>query len=91
MRLRPDWVCEVLSKSTAARDLGPKMRTYHAHRVGHFWVVDREHETLTVHRHSEAGYVVVLVAGTADIVRAEPFEAIELRVGRLFGDGTEAR
>lgn len=57
VRIRPDWVCEILSPSTAARDLGPKMRTYHAHGVGHYWVVDRAHETLTVHRHGTDGYV----------------------------------
>jgi len=27
----------------------------------------------------------VLVAGRGDVVRAEPFEAVELRVGALFG------
>jgi Uma2 family endonuclease len=85
VRIRPDWVCEILSPSTAARDLGPKMRTYHAHGVGHYWVVDREHETLTVHRHASEGYVVALVAGRDEVVRAEPFDAIEIPVALLFG------
>jgi hypothetical protein len=41
--------------------------------------------TLRVHRWASPGDVVVLTAGEADVVRAEPFEAIELRVAALFG------
>jgi Uma2 family endonuclease len=85
VRVRPDCVCEILSPSTAARDLGPKMRSYHAHGIGHYWVVDCEHETLTVHRHMREGYVVALVAGRDETVRAEPFDAVEIAVGLLFG------
>ncbi|MCG8421700.1 MAG: Uma2 family endonuclease [Proteobacteria bacterium] len=28
-RVAPDWVCEILSPSTASRDLGTKKRNYH--------------------------------------------------------------
>lgn len=86
VRIVPDWVCEVLSPGTAGRDLGPKLRTYHAHGVGHYWIVDREHETLTVYRHVAQGYVVALVAGRDDVVAAEPFEGAALRVAALFGE-----
>lgn len=58
----------------------------HAHGVGHYWIVDREHETLTVYRHVAQGYVVALVAGRGDVVAAEPFEHAMLRVGGLFGE-----
>ena len=29
VHIRPDWLCEVLSVTTAANDLGPKLRTHH--------------------------------------------------------------
>ncbi len=87
LRVRPDWVCEVLSPTTASRDSIDKMRTLRQCEVPHYWVVDPEHETLTVHRWTRDGYVVALVAGKADRqVRAEPFEAIEIDVGLLFGE-----
>ena len=38
-----------------------------------------------MHRWAPAGYLVVLTAGEADTVHAEPFEAVELRVAALFG------
>jgi Uma2 family endonuclease len=38
--VRPDWVCEVLSKSNASNDLVRKMRGYHRAGVPHYWIVD---------------------------------------------------
>lgn len=90
MRVRPDWVGEVLSPSTASRDLIEKMQTLRQCEVPHYWVVDPEHETLTVYRSTRDGYVVALVAGRADRrVRAEPFEAVEIDVGLPFGEDPE--
>jgi Uma2 family endonuclease len=83
--VRPDWVCEILSKNKR-NDLIKKKRVYHHHQVGHYWIVDPEEETLAVHRWSADGYVEVLVADRDDRVHAEPFEAIELKVSVLFGD-----
>ena len=86
---RPDWVAEVLSSSTASRDLGEKLANYHAVGVPHYWVIDPVNHTLIVYRWIPEGYVVVLGAGADKVVRAEPFEALELRVGLLFGDEEE--
>jgi Uma2 family endonuclease len=85
VRVRPDWVCEILSPSTARYDIVQKQRTLHAHLVPHYWILDPEHETLTVLRYAEAAYLRVLDAGLGDVVRAEPFEAVEIAVSELSG------
>ena len=85
VRTRPDWVCEVLSKSNAANDLVKKFRGYHAARVPHYWVVDPRNESLVVYRYTPEGYLTALTAITGETVRAEPFDALEIRVGELFG------
>lgn len=85
VRIRPDWVCEILSPSTRGRDTTAKLRTYQRCAVPHYWVVDLARETLTVHRWTPDGYLVALTASADEVVRAEPFDAIELRVGLLFG------
>lgn len=85
VRVCPDWICEILSPSTASRDVGPKLRTYHRHGVGHLWIVDPEHRMLTVYRHGTDGYVVALAAGVDETVSAEPFGRLPLHVGMLFG------
>jgi len=83
--VKPDWVCEILSKNRN-RDLVKKKRIYHAHQVDHYWIVDPVNETLSVQRWHADGYVEVLIAERGERVRAEPFGAIELQVGVLFGD-----
>lgn len=85
VRVVPDWVCEILS-TNKRHDLVEKKRGYHRATVGHYWIVDPVDHTLTVHRWHEDGYLEVLVAERGETVRAEPFDAIELFVGVLFGD-----
>jgi Uma2 family endonuclease len=86
VRVRPDWVCEVLSPSNASTDTVRKLRTLHAHAVPHYWLADPDRRTLTVLRWESAGYLAVLNAEAGEIVRAQPFEALELRTGPIFGD-----
>lgn len=86
IKLRPDWVCEVISPQRAKDDTVKKLHLYHRIKLPHYWLVDNRDETLTVMRWSEAGYITVLSAERGETVRAEPFDAIELVVGTLFGD-----
>jgi len=86
IEVRPDWVCEIVSPTSARRDRVRKMRVYHAAGVPHYWLVDPQDETLMVYRWTPEGYLYALGATREDRVRAEPFDAIELQVGALFGD-----
>lgn len=80
----PDWVCEVVSPSTGRIDRGAKMRLYAAAGVRHLWMVDPLLQTLEVYR-SESGRWVVLDTHAGDAaVRAEPFDAVDLRLGRWW-------
>ena len=78
-------MAEVLSVTNAETDLGKKLLAYHAAGIPHYWIVDPEHETLTVYRFSDQGYVVVLTSGRREVVRAPPFEEIEIEIAMLFG------
>jgi len=86
VRVRPDWVCEVVSPANANVDTVKKLRIYHAARIPHYWIADPRDATLTVMRWAEAGYTTVLRAERGESVRPEPFEEVELHVGTLFGD-----
>lgn len=85
IRTRSDWACELLSPSNAKRDLIDKFKVLHTNGVPHYWIADPVEQTLIVHRWEPGGYLVVLTAATGDIVRAEPFESVELRISTLFG------
>lgn len=71
--------------ATAADIVDHKLHTCHRARIGYYWVAEPIGEILTVYRWHEAGYVLVLSATPDNIVRAEPFDAIELDINDIFG------
>ena len=86
VKLTPDWICEIVSESNATTDTVVKLRRYHQGGVPYYWLIDRKTGTLTVYRHQTEGYLSILIAERGETVRAQPFDAIELRVGLLLGD-----
>ena len=86
VRVRPDWVCEILSPRNEKRDFVDKPRTLHAAEVPHYWILDAQEKLLIAHRWSPDGYTMVLSAGADESVHAPPFDGVELRVAVLFGD-----
>jgi len=89
IRIRPDWICEVLSPSNPGTDRVTKLNHYHQFQVPHYWIVDPMDESLSVFRWMAEGYLLVLAARRDARVRPEPFDAIELPVGTLFGEDAE--
>lgn len=85
IRVRPDWVCEILS-TNRRNDLVKKKRVYHRYEVPHYWILDPSESTLTVCRWTPDGYLEVLNAERGETVHPEPFAEIPLKVGVLFGD-----
>ncbi|HSP80569.1 MAG TPA: Uma2 family endonuclease [Myxococcaceae bacterium] len=89
LSLAPDWLCEVLSPSTAALDRARKLPVYAREGVRHVWLVDPEAYTLEVLRLEGAHYTLLVTHAGHARVRAEPFEALELELALLWGQ--EAR
>lgn len=85
IRIRLDWACEILSPTNQKRDLVDKLNVLHATGVPHYWIVDPLEQALVVYRWAPGEYQTVLSAGAGMTVRAEPFEAVELRVSALLG------
>lgn len=86
VKVRPDFVCEVLSPSNAATDQVDKFRVYAANCVPFYWISDPERRLLTVYRLQGEGYAVALQAKAGETVHAPPFDSVALRVGLLFGE-----
>jgi hypothetical protein len=55
-------------------------------KVPHYWILNPLEKILEVHRWTQDGYVNVLRASSGQVIRAEPFDAVELRTDVLFGD-----
>jgi Uma2 family endonuclease len=86
LRIRPDWIAEVLSTDDVRRDTVRKMRLYQRVGVPHYWVLDPDQRVLQVYRWQPDSYALIVTAEAGETVRAEPFDAIEIPVGVLFGD-----
>ena len=84
LELAPDWVCEVLSPSTEALDRSDKMTIYAREGVRHAWMVDPVAKTLEVFKLDGDTYRVLKVWRDEAVVRAEPFDAIELALADLW-------
>ena len=82
--LAPDWVCEVVSPSTGRIDRSRKMRHYAADGISHLWLVDPLQQTLEVYRLETGRWVVAGTHGGSEVVRAEPFHALELQLARWW-------
>jgi Uma2 family endonuclease len=84
VRVRPDWVCEVLSPSTERLDRLRKANAYLRAGVPHYWLVSVPGRLLEALEAQGDRWVREGAYSDGDVVRIPPFEAIDLDVGRLF-------
>jgi len=80
----PDWICEVLSPSTESLDRVRKLRIYARVGVEHAWLVNPALQTLEVFTLASGRWMLVATHEGSPLVRAEPFDAIELELGALW-------
>jgi Uma2 family endonuclease len=84
VRVVPDWVCEVISPSTARFDRVTKAAGYLAAGVPHSWLVDVDARVLEAFTASDGAWVRLGAWSDGALPRAPPFDAVEHEVGRLF-------
>jgi hypothetical protein len=90
--LAPDWVCEVLSPSTAMLDRAKKLQIYVRAKVGHAWIIDPAAHLLEVLQLETGRWVIAATYAGSEVVRAEPFSETPLDLGLLWtGEPDEAR
>lgn len=84
VRLPPDWICEILSPTSAVFDRERKLPIYVRTGVAHAWLVDPILRTLEVLAGRSGGFAPVAVHRDAARVRAEPFAAMEIDLAELW-------
>lgn len=82
----PDWICEVVSPSTAALDRVKKLAIYARENVSHAWIVDPLAQTLEVMRLDRGRWAIVGTWAGDATVRAEPFDAIDCDLTLLWDE-----
>jgi Uma2 family endonuclease len=70
----PDWVCEVLSPSTARVDRTDKLSVYAEFGVPYAWYVDPDARTLEVFELTSGKWLLIATYKDAEVVSAPPFD-----------------
>lgn len=82
--LPPDWVCEVLSPSTASLDRGKKLAVYARERVRCVWLIDPVGTIIQVFELDSGRWVVSCTAEGRETIPLPPFEALPLDLTLLW-------
>lgn len=84
--LAPDWVCEILSPSTAKLDRAEKLPLYAQKGVAHCWMVDPDLKTLEVFHNQGGRWVLPAVLENDNAVSQPPFDAISFSLASLWAE-----
>ncbi|MGZ8217818.1 Uma2 family endonuclease [Methylomagnum sp.] len=80
----PDWVCEILSPSTAKKDRVVKLPCYARYGVAFVWLVDPREHTLEAYQLRDGAWTLIAVHKDDDAVSVPPFEAISFVLADLW-------
>ena len=80
----PDWVCEILSPSTARKDRFIKLPIYAKYGVAHVWLVDPDAHTLEAYELRDGFWTLIATLQDDASVRVAPFDAIEFSQADLW-------
>ncbi|TDR94775.1 Uma2 family endonuclease [Enterovirga rhinocerotis] len=80
----PDWICEILSPSTARLDRGPKRRIYASAGVQHLWLLDPVEGVLEAFGLAGEQWLLLATIERGEMVSVAPFDAISFPLDDLF-------
>lgn len=85
--VKPDWVCEILSRSTRRNDRRVKLPIYFAAGIEHVWLVDPLSQRLERFKRGADSYQAVAV-DTGDVsIHAAPFAGFALDLSEIWRYG----
>ncbi len=82
--LPPDWVCEVLSPSTASKDRIDKQGVYLREGVGFLWFIDPEAKTLEAFQLTSGSWLLIAALSGEDQAAVAPFDDVPFDLGELW-------
>lgn len=84
MVVAPDWLCEILSPSTAVKDRTLKLPLYAREGVRWVWLLDPQTRVLECYALDGENWRLLGTFAEEALVRAPPFEEVEISMGRLW-------
>jgi len=80
----PDWICEILSPSTASKDREIKLPLYAYYEVQYAWLIDPAKRTLEAYRLDADTWIEIGRFADTNQVAVPPFEAMSLDLGAFW-------
>jgi len=80
----PDWLCEILSPSTAKKDRAIKLPIYARFGVAYVWLVDPAAHLLEAYELQEGRWVLQAALKDDDSVSLPPFDAVSFSLADLW-------
>lgn len=84
IEVAPDWVCEIVSPSTAAKDRVLKLPRYGEAGVAWAWIVDPRARSIEVYKSDGGLWTLLRAVLDAELIALEPFESLELPLASLW-------
>ena len=81
----PDFIVEILSKSTKKIDRGVKFEDYTAHNVSEYWIIDADNEMLEQYFLKNGKYELNLNSGSGK-VQSKAIKGFEIPVRAIFDE-----
>jgi Uma2 family endonuclease len=82
--LGPDWICEILTPSTARMDRAEKMPLYGKNGVQYLWLIDPDVRTLEAYELRGDNWMLLVTLDEDKPVSVPPFDAIEFPLSALW-------
>jgi len=80
----PDWLCEILSPTTAKKDRVVKLPLYARYGVPHVWLVDPLVQTLEAFELQQGRWTLIAALKDDEPVAVPPFDAIAFSLADLW-------
>ena len=81
----PDFIVEVLSKSTSKNDRGTKFDDYETHQVKEYWIIDPKNEVIEQYVLEDNRYELVLKSSNGSI-KSSVIEGFEIPIRAVFDE-----
>ena len=82
----PDFIIEILSESTAGKDLGAKLELYEKHGVEEYWIVDPWSKLVIVHIHDGKRYKKAITYDRDQTLKSGAVSGLEISLQEIFED-----
>ena len=83
----PDFIVEILSESTASKDMNEKLFLYEKHKVKEYWIVDLWDKTIKAYILENTGkYSLPILYRKTDTIKVHTLQNLNINLNSIFKD-----